>query len=300
MSVESHMSVESLGYLGFEIPNVAEWSTFLSDVVGLMPGAPCADGSLTFRNDEYAQRFILTKGAGDDIAFTGWEVRDAAALDAMRRKLEQAGVSTTQGSAELAANRRVEALFYFTDPDNIRTEIFWGPMISATPFHSALVTGGFVTGDGGLGHIVFGVKDWQKTFDFYTEVMGLRLSDYIKAEPVPDIKVHVTFLHANPRHHSYAFVVPPFPFPRKLQHFMVEAKDMSEVGRAYDRFRDKGTPIAMSLGHHPNDGAFSFYAKTPNGIEVEFGWGGLLVDDTTWQPRTYSQLSDWGHRPPGM
>lgn len=294
------MSVESLGYIGFEVPDVDTWTVFLAEVVGLMPGEECSDGSPTFRHDAYAQRFILTEGPDDDVGFVGWEVKDASALDAMRSKLEAAGVKVTQGDASLTKARRVEALIYFDDPNEVRTEIFWGPAIAAQPFHSALVPDGFVTGEGGLGHVVFIARDWQQTFDFYTDLMGLRLSDYIKAEPVPDIKVHVTFLHANPRHHSYAFVVPPIPFPKKLQHFMVEAKKMSEVGRAYDRFRDNDTPIAMSLGHHPNDGAFSFYAKAPNGIEVEFGWGGLLIDEDVWQPRTYSQLSDWGHRPPGM
>jgi hypothetical protein len=74
---------------------------------------------------------------------------------------------------------------------------------------------------------------------------------------------------------------------------------MSAVGCAFDRSRDSGTPIAMSPGDRPNDEAFSFYAKTPNGIEIEFGWGALQVDDEVWQPRTYSQAIDWGHRRAG-
>lgn len=291
--------VERLGYIGFEVPNPNDWAAFFSDVVGLMLGDPCADGSLAFRLDEYAQRFIVSEGPADDVAFVGWEVKDAHALDAMRRRLQEAGVRVTDGDPKLAAARRVEQVLVFDDPDGIRTEIFWGPAMAARPFHSPQVPSGFVTGELGLGHVVFGAKDWQQTFDFYVGVMGLRLSDYIKAQPIPGIHLHITFLHANPRHHSYAFLVPPFPFPKKLQHFMIEAREMSAVGRAFDRFRDGGTPIVMSLGHHPNDGTFSFYAKTPNAIEIEFGWGGAQVDDEVWQPRTYSQLSDWGHRRAG-
>ena len=291
--------VERLGYVGFEVPNPKDWAAFFCDVVGLMPGDPRPDGSLTFRLDEYAQRFVVSEGPADDVAFVGWEVKDAEALGAMQRRLQEAGVSVAEGDKKLAAARRVEQVICFDDPNGIRSEIFWGPAIAESPFHSAQVPSGFLTGTCGLGHVVFGAKDWQQTFDFYVDVMGLRLSDYIKAQPFPGIDLHITFLHANPRHHSYAFLVPPFPLPKKLQHFMIEAREMSAVGRAFDRFRDSGTPIVMSLGHHPNDGAFSFYAKTPNGIEIEFGWGGLLVDDEAWQPRTYSQLSDWGHRRAG-
>ena len=288
--------VERLGYVGFEVPNPKDWAAFFCDVVGLMPGDPRPDGSLAFRLDEYAQRFVVSEGPADDVAFVGWEVKDANALGAMQRRLREAGVSVAEGDPALAAARRVEQVIFFDDPNGIRTEIFWGPAIGESPFHSAQVPSGFLTGTCGLGHVVFGARDWQQTFDFYVGVMGLRLSDYIKAQPFPGIDLHITFLHANPRHHSYAFLVPPFLLPKKLQHFMIEAREMSAVGRAFDRFRDSGTPIVMSLGHHPNDGAFSFYAKTPSGIEIEFGWGGLLVDDEAWQPRTYSQLSDWGHR----
>jgi 2,3-dihydroxybiphenyl 1,2-dioxygenase len=291
--------VERLGYIGFEVPNSKDWAVFFSDVVGLMPGDPTPDGSLAFRLDEYAQRFIVSEGPADDVAFVGWEVKDANALAAMQRRLREAGVSVAEGDQALAAARRAEQVLFFDDPNGLRTEIFWGPAIAEKPFHSPHVPSGFLTGACGLGHVVFGAKDWPETFDFYVGVMGLRLSDYIKGQPFPGIDVHVTFLHANPRHHSCAFLVPPVPFPKKIQHFMIEAREMSAVGRAFDRFRDSGTPIAMSLGHHPNDGAFSFYARTPNGIEIEFGWGALQVDDAVWQPRTYSQLSDWGHRREG-
>jgi hypothetical protein len=61
----------------------------------------------------------------------------------------------------------------------------------------------------------------------------------------------------------------------------------------------RSTSINFEEDRYPNDGAFSFYARTPNGIEIEFGWGAVQVDDEVWQPRTYSQLSDWGHRREG-
>ena len=35
----------------------------------------------------------------------------------------------------------------------------------------------------------------------------------------------------------------------------------------------------QTLGRHPNDRMFSFYAKTPSGFQFEFGWGGREVDD---------------------
>ncbi|MFI0366871.1 VOC family protein [Actinomadura sp. 1N219] len=79
---------------------------------------------------------------------------------------------------------------------------------------------------------------------------------------------------------------------------MVEVTDVRDVGTAYDRCMDAGQPFEMTLGMHPNDHMFSFYVRTPAGFSVEYGWGGLLVDDDTWQVRTLDRLHSWGHRPP--
>jgi hypothetical protein len=41
----------------------------------------------------------------------------------------------------------------------------------------------------------------------------------------------------------------------------------------------------------------SFYARTPSGFQFEFGYGGLEIDDDTWQVGVYRAASVWGHRP---
>ena len=50
---------------------------------------------------------------------------------------------------------------------------------------------------------------------------------------------------------------------------------------------------------HPNDRMFSFYARTPSGFDVEFGWGGRKIDDATWKVDRYDRMSVWGHHMPG-
>jgi hypothetical protein len=40
----------------------------------------------------------------------------------------------------------------------------------------------------------------------------------------------------------------------------------------------------------------SFYALSPSGFDVEFGWGGLEVDDESWHVKTHNTNSAWGHR----
>ena len=130
---------------------------------------------------------------------------------------------------------------------------------TADPFRSALVPSGFVTGDEGLGHVVFGTMDPQAPERFYCDRLGMRLSDRIEAELAPGFSLLVTFLHANPRHHTVAFAAALLP--KRMHHFMLEVGTMDDVGYAYDRCLTAGIEIAQTLGVHPNDRMFSFYAR---------------------------------------
>jgi hypothetical protein len=76
---------------------------------------------------------------------------------------------------------------------------------------------------------------------------------------------------------------------------MIEVEDMNDVGFALDRCKAANFPIGMGLGHHPNDHMFSFYVQSPSGFLIEFGSGGIVIDDNTWEVKNYNQLSDWGH-----
>jgi hypothetical protein len=107
--------------------------------------------------------------------------------------------------------------------------------------------------------------------------------------------VNIAFFHANARHHTIAFGDGQ---KKRIHHFMIEAGSMDDVGLAFDRALRAGVRIVNTLGKHPNDKMFSFYAKTPSGFQFEFGWGARQVDDATWEPTTYDHISEWGHHPP--
>jgi 2,3-dihydroxybiphenyl 1,2-dioxygenase len=288
--------IARLGYLGFEVSGLAAWQAFATDVLGLEPGAPTASGALPLRMDELERRILLHEGPSDDLAYAGWEVRDEPSLRALGDRLEAAGVAVREGSAADAAERGVATLLRCADPNGNAVELFLGPRVATEPFHSSRLLSGFVTGDQGLGHFVLVTKSLRETDRFYRDLLGLRLSDRIQTRLGGVLPVEIVFLHANPRHHSLAFA--EAPLPKRMHHFMLQVGSLDDVGRAYDRCLDAGVPIAQTLGRHPNDRMLSFYARTPSGFDVEYGWGAREVDDATWQARVYGELSEWGHRPP--
>ena len=143
---------------------------------------------------------------------------------------------------------------------------------------------GFVTGDGGLGHAVLFVPDLAEAERFYIDVLGFRLSDAVEDG------ISIRFLHCNSRHHSLAFVAVPGMVG--MHHLMLEVGSLDDVGAAYDIVNERHLPLAMTLGRHTNDRMTSFYVRTPSGFEIEYGYGGPLVDvSQPWVAVTYDSGS---------
>ncbi len=81
----------------------------------------------------------------------------------------------------------------------------------------------------------------------------------------------------------------------EMHHFMLETRALADVGRAYDKVRSRKLPLVLSLGQHSNDRMTWFYMKTPSGFSMEYGWGGILVDDAVWRVKHHSATRLWGH-----
>jgi biphenyl-2,3-diol 1,2-dioxygenase len=282
-------SVTQLGYIGISASNIEEWEHFGTEVLGLQSNGVDSDGVLTMRMDEYTHRFIVSPTGKDDVEFVGFQVTDQASLAEMAVQLREAGIEVSVGTPEEAKERKVEGLIKFEDPDGTPTEVYYGPPVSFdNPFNSPRPISGFVTGEQGLGHVVYHVEDLDRAVAFYRDVLGMRISDYIR---------NLVFFHCNPRHHTLAIIEAKGRATKKLNHFMLQTGGMNDVGSTYDLVLDSEINVTRGLGRHTNDHMTSFYMKTPSGFDVEYGWGARTVDDSTWQVQRHEKGSIWGHRP---
>lgn len=283
------MDVRGLGYIGIDVADIDQWKNY-ADMLGVMA---IAEGKgLRMRIDERPFRVAAHPSeSSEGLAFAGWELPDAEALTHAATELEAAGFATRYGSPDELVARRVRGLIHANDPGGFSLELFHGPIYDHEHFVSPNGVSGFVTGLNGLGHIVLGTPRLAEQVDFYTNVLGFRVSDYWS----PTGDTDVVFMRCNQRHHSLALVSAPEP---TLYHFMLEARTLDDVGFTLDRHHESGTAISMGLGKHTNDQMVSFYSQSPSGFEVEFGYGGLLVDDDTWTVTQITKPSFWGHHPP--
>ena len=281
--------IVALGYVGVTAPDVVKFTEFATGVLGMTVSKGSTAEQVRLRMDERSWRLWVEPGSGG-LSFSGWEVPSAVELDQLQARLDGLGIAVKQ-DADLAKERGVSGLVVCDDPDGNQLEFFHGAHIPRQPFFSPLgrrfVTSYEAPGDMGLGHIGMMFADHQAAQEFYMDVLGFRLSDTIFGTP---------FVHVNRRHHSLVIGGTPPGRGPGLHHLMFEVEDLDMVGYALDTIeRRTGEKITLTLGKHTNDRMTSFYVKTPAGFDLEYGCGGVHIDDRTWTTASYNAISFWGH-----
>ena len=278
--------IQSLGYLGFSAKDTDEWRGYGGKMLGLQT-VDKTKNTLAFRMDDRKQRLLIDADGAQGVKFFGWEVADAAALDAVAQRLEDAGVPVARGSRALADERHVKDLIVVSDPLGNCVELFHGQEVTTDAFTPGRTMSGFRTGALGLGHIVMTVANVHEVASFYEDILGFGLSDYY-SDPFD-----ARFLHVNERHHSLAFVGTGTV---GVHHLMLECFSFDDVGQALDLAEIEEGRIAVTLGRHAGDYMTSFYTWTPSGFMCEYGWGGQSIDPKTWHAEERLEgPSLWGH-----
>lgn len=282
-----------VGYLEFEAANLAEWTRFAQEVLCAEVGD--REGALELRLDERPFRILVRQGQADDIGTLGLEVESKEEFEKAYGRLRSAGAEVRRAERARCQARSVAEILFFHDPAGLAVELSYGALcIPQTPFRPPQAHSGFHFGEQGLGHVLLSVREPQRVQKFYEDALGFEVSDYVTL-PRAGGEARLVFMHCNARHHSLA--LGDLALPRRLVHFMLQCRDLDDVGRALDRVRGSGWRQTRALGRHVNDHMISFYAETPSGFQVEYGWGGRDVQEAGWTVSTYNVTSTWGHQP---
>jgi len=284
-----------LGYMGVEASDLEAWREFVPNVLGMPLSSEGEDGTLYFRMDMNHYRLAVHPGPADDFKYSGWQVPHQEALADLAKHVAACGTEVTMGTPEEIKARKVGGMIHFKDPSGVRLEAFYGPQVDYNkPFQPARGISGFVTGEQGLGHYVMRMDDFDTSYNFYHDIVGMRVSDFVeRVTPQGDLR-KIIFFHCNPRHHSLGFSSGPGG-ARRLAHIMIEVGDLDDLGRTYDLALERGI-ADTSIGRHPNDRQVSFYLRTPSGWLIEYGWGARPVDDAVNQVEKFTIISLWGHK----
>lgn len=192
-------------------------------------------------------------------------------LEALSDKLSERGFTVAYGDGFM--HDRVEAALRFDDPAGVPIEVYTGLAELPVPVRE----NGIRLRE--LLHTLWVVPDLETEVEFWTSVMGFKVSDRLENQ--------VAFLRcADGYHHSFALAQgAPELEQARFAHFCILVDDLDDVMR----FRHNAVAHGLSLEHdllrHPTSGSMGVYVKEPlDGFAVEFCVGHQRLDHT-WVAR---------------
>ena len=137
-----------------------------------------------------------------------------------------------------------------------------------------------------ISHIVLHSPDHHAMVEFFTDVLGFRVSDWLGD--------FMCFLRCNDAHHRIALL----PGPPCLNHVAYDVMSVDDMMRGASRLRKRGTDLRWGPGRHTaGNNTFSYFC-TPAGFAVEYTAELEDVDFETHEPQVHEpgpQIMDqWG------
>jgi catechol 2,3-dioxygenase-like lactoylglutathione lyase family enzyme len=273
--------IRILRHTSLVVPNVDDSARFYEEVWGLRY-VDDKDGSVYLRGAG-CEHHILALQPGDHrgVHHISFALDDAKAVDAAAGYLRAQGVEIVDpphDSKEPGCGYSLR----FLDPDGRVIEL----SAEAAPLAPAEWKAPVVPKK--VSHTVLNTPDIDRATDFYTGVLGFRLSDWSAHQ--------MAFLRCNTDHHSVAFNSGPYA---SLNHVAYELPTMEDVMRGVGNFRRLGRTAMWGPGRHgPGDNVFAYF-QDPAGLVCEYTSDILQIpDESTWVPRVWKRSAEsvdrWG------
>lgn len=131
---------------------------------------------------------------------------------------------------------------------------------------------------GKMGHAVLMVQDIDASVDFYTRLLGFRVSDVY---PDSMTKGRMVFMRFNDDHHGLGLVGQGKAASkhRELHHMAFEVSTIDEVFRARDHLEKNGVQVDFD-GRRRAGSQVSVEFRDPDGHRLEIFWG---LDKLGWE-----------------
>ena len=287
--------ISGLHHYALEVPDLAVAEGFLQDF-GLETREK--DGSLVAQCPGRDQEQVrLTEAPAKRLHHVCFTLRPGS-LDAIRESLDRAGTPVIEPPDGATADG-----LWVRDPDGTAVQLLDEAPAPARPVADVLANVGGTHQRIGvpawrqatedvmprrLGHTLLFTPQPERQTEFYTEVLGLRVSDRIHGL--------VTFLNAGPGdHHIFGFIASSHP---GFHHASFEVPSIDAIALGADRMRGKGREPGWGLGRHTIGSNFFHYHPDPWGSWIEWFSDIDQIDDC-WVAGDWNVPPHlWGTPPP--
>lgn len=265
---------KSISHVALKTRNIEQQTHFYTRMVGLGETERGNDGTVYLRCNTNHHAVVLIPSSETGLDHYALDVGSPTALEAAAKALSKAGIPyETEGLTELGQGTSLR----LRDPDGYVVELIGG-MAQAAPTY-----GPRAVQPRKLGHITLLVDDCKRSAEFYREVLGFRISDW-----VDDIFL---WMRCNPDHHGLAFAKTGSV---KMHHFAFEVADISYLVRQAEHLMQNGSVLLYGPGRHgPGQNQFEYF-RDPEANLIEFMCDLQQIwDDATYVPRVWNSQERW-------
>jgi len=277
------MAVEigPIRHVGLFTPDLSGHTRFYTGVWGLEEAGTAPDAA--FLRGAAQEPFILSLHRGDrrGLHHIAYAMADEHAVARAAALLQDAGVRILEPPHALNEPGGGFGL-RFLDPDGRCIELSSNVAAPRESVASRSVQPRAVC------HIVNNTPDLKRITDFYTNVLGFRISDWSGAQMV--------FLRSDSKHHNISFNAAPHA---SVNHVAYLVSGVDEVMRGIANLRKHGIEPAWGPGRHgPGNNIFCYF-KDPFGYIAEYTSDiDYIADESKHEakvwPRGPESMDHWG------
>jgi catechol 2,3-dioxygenase-like lactoylglutathione lyase family enzyme len=270
------VNARHISHVALKTRNVAQQVRFYTDMVGLGETEQDDAGYVYLRCNANHHAVVLIPASDSGLDHFALDVGNTAALESAATALSRAGIPY---KTEIPHEEGQGPALRLRDPDGFVVELIGG-MTQVSPTY-----GPRAVQPRKLGHVTLRVADCKRTAEFYSEVLGFRVSDW-----VDDIFL---WMRCNPDHHGLAFAQSDVV---KMHHFAFEVVDISYLIRQAEHLMQHGYILVYGPGRHgPGQNQFAYF-RDPEGNMIEFMCDLQQIwDDAAYVPRVWSSKERWSN-----
>lgn len=314
------IQLEDIAHVAYYAEDLATMAVFLADF-GLAPLSQTSDA--LYMKGSSAQPYAhVTLAASNDRSGMAYVAFEVASADELRRAVAIPGASAIEAVGGPCAGQRVR----LRDPDGFAIHlVHWKrdaatATVSSQPPDCAAKTntpaaksrlGTTLRPPRGpspvfrLGHVLLHVRDMAATDAWYTQHLGLRLSDGL-TEPGGDRMVagfyRLSKADQYVDHHAIGFVEAPAPLAGTAHHASFEVESFDAISAGHHWLGSRGWKPRWGVGRHVLGSQVFDYWHDPAGNVVEHYADGDVFNESTpaaFYPNSIEMLASWAPPYPG-
>lgn len=273
--------INNLSYVSLAVPDFETERAFFSGPWGLKETSGDSNQAFFSTHSGREDHLVrLRRGTDRRLDAIGFSAPDRVGLDALAKRLADHDVEIISQPAALTSPGGGYGLRFF-DNDGRTVEVNVD-VSEREPSEFTKLRGVPI----GISHVVLFTPDVHKTVEFYTEVLGFKVSDWLDE--------FMVFMRCNEKHHCIAFM----KGPASLNHVAFDMVDADDMMRGMGRALSAGVKLNWGPGRHTaGDNTFSYFVS-PAGNVVEYTSELETIDDETWTahvyPRSFDVIDQWG------